>query len=635
MRKKGFLNISETNLRNFAFFIKFAPKSIFYSMNYGLLDLFTLIGSVGLFLFGMKLMSEGLQKAAGDKLRNILALMTNNRIVGALTGILITALVQSSSATTVMIVSFVNAGLLSLSQSMAVIMGANVGTTATAWIISLFGFKVNIAAFAIPLIGFGVPLLFSNKNVYKSWGEFLIGFALLFLGLEYLNGSVPDLKANPEVFSILQRYTTFGYGSILLFAFIGLVFTMIVQSSSATVAFVLIICSKGWISFEIATAMILGSNIGTCITPLIASISGNIWAKRAALGHLLFNVFGSIWAFVLYYPFMKLIVWISTSLAGNPESLLSFVDSTDPAIIEALNNKTLDLSTAENQALMTSFTDMQYHVSFGLSIFHTVFNLINILIMIWFTKTYVYIVTKLTPHKPTEEDKVSHLKFISTGMLSTAELSILQAHKEIILFAERVHKMFGMVKELYDAPRDNDAEFVKKFSRIQKYEDICDNIEVEIATYLAKVSDGRLSNESKHEIQMKMRIISEIESVADSCYNLARTVQRRNNLEAKFTDSINENIDLMFKLIDEAISQMRVILESTTPQFSDVTKTKNIESEINNFRNQLKTQNINDVNDGKYLYGTSVVYMDLIAECEKMGDYIVNVVEAEADTKLN
>ena len=604
-------------------------------MNYGLLDLFTLIGSVGLFLFGMKLMSEGLQKAAGDKLRNILALMTNNRIVGALTGILITALVQSSSATTVMIVSFVNAGLLSLSQSMAVIMGANVGTTATAWIISLFGFKVNIAAFAIPLIGFGVPLLFSNKNVYKSWGEFLIGFALLFLGLEYLNGSVPDLKANPEVFSILQRYTTFGYGSILLFAFIGLVFTMIVQSSSATVAFVLIICSKGWISFEIATAMILGSNIGTCITPLIASISGNIWAKRAALGHLLFNVFGSIWAFVLYYPFMKLIVWISTSLAGNPESLLSFVDSTDPAIIEALNNKTLDLSTAENQALMTSFTDMQYHVSFGLSIFHTVFNLINILIMIWFTKTYVYIVTKLTPHKPTEEDKVSHLKFISTGMLSTAELSILQAHKEIILFAERVHKMFGMVKELYDAPRDNDAEFVKKFSRIQKYEDICDNIEVEIATYLAKVSDGRLSNESKHEIQMKMRIISEIESVADSCYNLARTVQRRNNLEAKVTDIINENIDLMFKLIDEAISQMRVILESTTPQFSDVTKTKNIESEINNFRNQLKTQNINDVNDGKYLYGTSVVYMDLIAECEKMGDYIVNVVEAEADTKLN
>ncbi len=604
-------------------------------MNYGLLDLFTLIGSVGLFLFGMKLMSEGLQKAAGDKLRNILALMTNNRIVGALTGILITALVQSSSATTVMIVSFVNAGLLSLSQSMAVIMGANVGTTATAWIISLFGFKVNIASLAIPLIGFGVPLLFSSKNVYKSWGEFLIGFALLFLGLEYLNGSVPDLKANPEIFATLQRYTTFGYASVLLFAFIGLVFTMIVQSSSATVAFVLIICSKGWVPFEIAAAMILGSNIGTCITPLIASISGNIWAKRAALGHLLFNVLGSIWVFVLYYPFVKLIIWISTSLAGNPEDLMHFINNTDPAIVESLNNKSLDLLNADNQAMMTNFANMQYYVSFGLSIFHTVFNLINILIMIWFTKTYVYIVTKLTPQKSSEEDKVSHLKFISTGMLSTAELSILQAHKEIVLFTERVQKMFSLVKDLYNEPRENDVEFTKKFSRIQKYEDISDNIEVEIATYLSKVADGRLSDESKHEIQMKMRIISEIESVADSCFNLARTIQRRNNLENQFTDSINENIKLMFKLIDQALDQMHSIMEMSTPQFSDVVKTKNIESEINNFRNQLKTQNINDVNDGKYLYGTSVVYMDLIAECEKMGDYIVNVVEAEADTKIS
>lgn len=604
-------------------------------MNYGFLELFTLIGSVGLFLYGMKLMSEGLQKAAGDKLRNILAMMTNNRIVGALTGIFITALVQSSSATTVMIVSFVNAGLLSLSQSMAVIMGANVGTTATAWIISLFGFKVNIASLSIPLIGFGVPLLFSKKNVYKSWGEFLIGFALLFLGLDYLNNSVPDLKANPEIFSALQRYTTFGYGSVLLFAFIGLVFTMIVQSSSATVAFVLIICSKGWVPFEFAAAMILGSNIGTCLTPLIASISGNIWAKRAALGHLLFNVLGSVWVFIVYYPFMKLIIWISTSLAGNPELLMNFINTTNPAIVESLNNKTLDLSNPANQELMTNFENMQYYVSFGLSIFHTVFNLINIVIMIWFTKAYVYIVTKLTPHKPSEEDKISHLTFISTGMLSTAELSILQAHKEIILFSERVQKMFNMVKELYKESRENDAEFVKKFSRIQKYEDISDNIEVEIATYLSKVADGRLSDESKHEIQMKMRIISEIESVADSCFNLARTIQRRNNLENQFTDGINLNIDLMFKLIDQALEQMHSILGLSTPQFSDVAKTKNIESEINNFRNQLKTQNIIDVNEGKYLYGTSVVYMDLIAECEKIGDYIVNVVEALSDIKID
>ena len=604
-------------------------------MNYGFLDFLTLVGSVGLFLYGMKMMSEGLQKAAGDKLRNILAMMTNNRIVGALTGIFITALVQSSSATTVMIVSFVNAGLLSLSQSMAVIMGANVGTTVTAWIISLFGFKVNIASFAIPLIGVGVPLQFSKKNTYKSWGEFLIGFAFLFLGLEYLNQSVPDLKANPEIFAVLQRYTQLGYGSILIFAVVGMILTMMVQASSATFAIALIMCSKGWISFDIAAALILGGNIGTCITPLIASISGNIWAKRAAMGHLLFNVFGSIWVFALYYPFLKLIVWLSTAMAGSPEALLDFITHTDPMIVDGLNNKTLDFTQPENQTLLASFESMQYHVSFGLSVFHTVFNLINILIMIWFTKTYVYIVTKLIPTKASDEEDVSHLKFISTGMLSTAELSILQAHKEIVLFAERVQKMFNMVKELFNEPRENDVEFVKQFSRIQKYEDICDSIEVEIATYLSKVADGRLSNESKHELQMKMRIISEIESVADSCYNLARTIQRRNNLDAKFTAGINENIDLMFKLIDQALDQMRVILESTVPQFADVTKTKNLESEINNFRNQLKTQNIIDVNEGKYLYGTSVVYMDLIAECEKMGDYIVNVVEADADTKLS
>lgn len=604
-------------------------------MNYGILEFFTLLGSVGLFLFGMKMMSEGLQKAAGDKLRNILALMTNNRFVGALTGIFITALVQSSSATTVMIVSFVNAGLLSLSQSMAVIMGANVGTTATAWIISLFGFKVNIASLAIPLIGIGVPLLFSKKNIYKSWGEFLIGFALLFLGLEYLNGAVPDLQADPEVFAALQNYTNYGFGSILLFALIGALFTMIVQSSSATVAFVLVICSKGWVSFDIAAAMILGSNIGTCVTPLIASISGNIWAKRAAFGHLLFNVLGSIWVFLLYYPFMKLIVWITSSIVGDPNMLMSYISNTDPELIRSLNNRTLDMNVAENQALMANFEQMQYCVSFGLSMFHTVFNFVNIGIMIWFTKTYVYIVTKLAPGNPNTEANESHLTFISMGMLSTAELSILQAHKEIVQFADRVQRMFGMVKDLYHQPKDDDAEFVKKFSRIQKYEDICDNIEVEIATYLSKVSDGRLSNESKHELQMKLRIISEIESVADSCYNLARTIQRRNSTNTQFTKNINDNIELMFNLVDTALKQMQSILESTPPQLSEVAQTKNIENEINNLRNQLKTQNVIDVNDGAYPYGTSVVYMDLIAECEKMGDYIVNVVEAEANTKLS
>ena len=602
-------------------------------MQFGLLEFFTLIGSVCLFLYGMKLMSEGLQKAAGDKLRNILAMMTNNRFVGALMCIIITALVQSSSATTVMIVSFVNAGLLSLGQSMAVIMGANVGTTLTAWIISLFGFKMDIALYAIPLIGFGVPLLFCKKSVLKNWGEFIIGFALLFLGLSYLSKSVPDLQANPEVFGALQNYTNMGYLSVLLFALIGMLLTMVVQASSATFAIALIMCSKGWISFDIAAALVLGGNIGTCITPVLASISGNIWAKRAAAGHLLFNVLGSIWALALYYPFMKLIATISIPLAGDPNALQAFADTTDPAIVNQLNDGTIDLSNPDNAALAKHFADMQYWVSFGLSMFHTVFNVINICIMIWFTKLYVVIVTKLLPSKPNQEDEdESHLTFISSGMLSTAELSILQAHKEIVVYSQRTQRMLGLVRKLYH--ETNEAEFVKQFSRIQKYENISDRMEVEIATYLGNVSDGRLSDESKHQVQTDLRVISEIESVADSCYNLARTIQRRNDGHIAFTEELNGNVELMLNLLESATAQMIVALESNPLQIADVNRTQNLENEINNFRNQLKTQNIIDVNEGKYPYETSVVYMDMIVECEKMGDYIVNVVEALADTKL-
>lgn len=601
-------------------------------MKFGLLEILTLIGAVSLFLYGMKLMSEGLQKAAGDKLRNILAMMTNNRFIGAFTGIFITALIQSSSATTVMIVSFVNAGLLSLGQSMAVIMGANVGTTATAWIISLLGFKINMVVFAIPLIGFGVPLLFSKKSSYKSWGEFIIGFALLFLGLEYINRSFPNLQANPEIFQFLQSYTEMGYGSILLFALLGLLITMAVQSSSATFALVLIMSSKGWISFELAAAVVLGSNIGTCITPLLASISGNVQAKRAAMGHLMFNLLGSLWALILYRPFIKLIVFVSSSLAGNPEDLITFIQGADAEVVNQLNDGTLNAGIAGNSLLISQFADMQYFVSFGLSMFHTIFNLINISVMIWFTTLYVKIVTKLIPSKPSEEENETHLKFISTGMLSTAELSILQAHNEIVLYSQRTQRMLGLVRELYH--ETDEAAFVKKFSRIQKYENISDRMEVEIATYLTKVADGRLSNESKHQIQMNLRIVSEIESVADSCYNLARTIQRGHEGKVKFTDDVNANIELMFNLIESAASQMTHVLEATTLQISDVNKTQNLENEINNFRNQLKTQNIIDLNDVKYPYESSVIYMDIIVECEKLGDYIVNVVEALADSKL-
>jgi phosphate:Na+ symporter len=602
-------------------------------MNFGFVDLLTLIGSIGLFLYGMKLMSEGLQKAAGDRLRNILAWMTNNRFVGALTGILVTALIQSSSATTVMIVSFVNAGLLSLGQSMAVIMGANVGTTATAWILYLGGFKVNLAAASIPLIAFTIPMLFSKKNSWKSWGEVILGFSFLFMGLDLLNHSVPDLRSNPELFAAIQNYADMGFLSVLLFAFVGMVVTIVVQSSSVTFAIVLVICSKGWISFDMAAALVLGSNIGTCITPLIAAISGNIWAKRSAMGHLMFNVLGSVWVLALYYPFMKLVVWLSTLGQGDPTALLSFVDSTDPAIINALNDGTLDLTSAENQALASTFAANQAYVSFGLSIFHTLFNTINICIMIWMTGLYVKIVTKLIPSKPTEEENESHLTFITTGMLSTSELSILQARKEIQLYGERAQRMFGLVRDLFH--EDDDKEFTSKYSRIQKYENISDRMEMEIANYLTKVSAGRLSDESKHQVQMKLRVISEIESVADSCYNLARTLQRRKQQPEKFTDEINGNVELMFNLIESGLQNMCNVLGEDHIDQAYVNTAQNIENEINNYRNQLKLQNVIAVNEGYYDYPTAVTYMDTIVECEKMGDYIVNVVEAVADSKLH
>ena len=602
-------------------------------MDFGLIDLLTLIGSIGLFLYGMKLMSEGLQKAAGDRLRNILAWMTNNRLVGALTGILVTALIQSSSATTVMIVSFVNAGLLSLGQSMAVIMGANVGTTATAWILYLGGFKVNLAAAAIPIIAFTLPMMFSQKNSWKSWGEVLLGFAFLFMGLDLLNHSVPDLRSNPELFAAIQNYADMGWISVVLFAFIGMIITIVVQSSSVTFAITLVICSKGWISFEMAAALVLGSNIGTCITPIIASASGNIWAKRSAMGHLLFNVLGSVWVLTLYYPFMKLVIWLSTLGQGDPTALLSFVNNTDPAIINALNEGTLDLADPVNQQLATTFAANQAYVSFGLSIFHTLFNAINICVMIWFTGLYVKIVTKLVPSKPTEEEGESHLKFITAGMLSTSELSILQARKEIQLYGERTQRMFGLVRDLFH--ETDDKEFTSKYSRIQKYENISDRMEMEIAEYLTKVSAGRLSDESKHQVQMKLRVISEIESVADSCYNLARSLQRRFQQPEKFPEDINGNIELMFNLIESGLQNMCNVLCEEHIDQSYVNSAQNIENEINNYRNQLKLQNVIAVNEGYYNYPVATTYMDTIVECEKMGDYIVNVVEAVADSKLH
>lgn len=604
-------------------------------MNFGILELLTLIGSVGLFLYGMKMMSEGLQKGAGDRLRNVLNLMTGNRVLGALTGVLITVLVQSSSATTVMVVSFVNAGLISLGQSMAVIMGANIGTTATGWIISLFGFKVNMASFAVPLIAFAVPLLFSKKNSRKSWGEFLLGFSLLFMGLDYLNQSVPDLQADPDIFAALQNVAGLGFGSVMIFVLVGMLLTMIVQSSAATFTIALIMCSKGWIPFDCTAAMVLGANIGTCITPIIASISGNVQAKRAAMGHLMFNVLGLVWALPLFYPLIRLIEIMSVGTVGSPDGLMTLVSSLDDQTLAALNNNTLDASDPANAALIRRFANAQFAVSFALSLFHTVYNTINFSIMIWLTKVYERVVIRLVPSRQISRDtnEVEQLTYITTGLMSTAELSVMQAQKEIQAYGKRTKRMYMMVRDLFHT--DNDAEFTQIFSRIQKYENISDRMEVEIAEYLGKVVDGRLSDETKHQVQIKLRVVSEIESVADACYNIARTFQRYHEQPEHYTQDNIANIELMFNLLESALDHMVLILNQSHIDAADANRAEDNENEINNFHNQLKNQNLDDLNNGKYSYNISVTYMDAITEFEKMGDYIINVVEAIAETKFH
>ena len=560
-------------------------------MEYSFYDFLKLIGSLGLFLYGMKIMSEGLQKVAGDRLRSILTAMTTNRVTGVLTGVLITALIQSSSATTVMVVSFVNAGLLTLAESISVIMGANIGTTVTAWIISIFGFKVDMAAFALPLLAIALPLIFSGKSNRKSIGEFIFGFSFLFMGLSYLKANAPDLNANPEMLAFVQNYTDMGFFSILLFLFIGTILTMIVQASAATMAITLIMCANGWISQELGAALVLGENIGTTITANLAALTANTQAKRAALAHFVFNVFGVIWVLIIFHPFMHFVNWVVDT----------FFQSSDPEVA----------------------------ISYKLSAFHSIFNICNVCILIWGVKLIERTVCALI--HPKEEDEEPRLRFITGGMLSTAELSILQARKEIHLFAERTHRMFGMVQDLLHTEKDDD--FNKLFSRIEKYENISDNMELEIANYLNQVSEGRLSSESKLQIRAMLREVTEIESIGDSCYNLARTINRKRQTNQDFTEKQYEHIHFMMKLTNDALAQMIVVVEKPEHQSIDINKSFNIENEINNYRNQLKNQNILDVNNKEYDYQMGVYYMDIIAECEKLGDYVVNVVEASSDVK--
>ncbi|MDD2415770.1 MAG: Na/Pi cotransporter family protein [Parabacteroides sp.] len=601
-------------------------------MDYSFFDFLTLIGSLGLFLYGMKIMSEGLQKVAGDKMRGILSAMTSNRVTGVLTGVLITALIQSSSATTVMVVSFVNAGLLSLAQSIGVIMGANVGTTVTAWIISLFGFKVDISAFAIPLIGLSIPLIFSEKSRRKSIGEFLMGFAFLFMGLSYLKDSVPDLQSNPQILAFLQNYTSMGYTSLLIFLGIGSLLTVIVQSSSATVAITLIMCTKGWIPFDMAAAMILGENIGTTITANIAAIPANASAKRAAIAHLMFNVFGVLWVMALFYPFTQMVSWIVTNYGpGDPHQMTEFLANLDSRTISLITSNA-ELSDPKLIALQKQLLSLQVSVSYGLSLFHTMFNIANICIMVWFVNFYVYVCSAIIKPKTTDEEEEFQLRYIPSGILSTAELSLMQAKKEIAVYGERTYRMFGMVKDLYY--ESNEDNFLKIYSRIEKYESISDRMEIEIANYLTFVSEGRLSSESKEEIRTMLRAVTEIESIADSCNNLARAIRRRNEGKGEFTEMLNHNMDQMFAIVDESIKQMNIVLHKAEVVHDDINVSYNIENEINNYRNQLKIKNMEDINLKQYDYQVGVYYMDMVAECEKLGDYVINVVQAVVEKKV-
>lgn len=556
-------------------------------MDYGLFDFLKLIGSLGVFLFGMKLMSEALQKVAGNKMRQILSAMTSNRVKGVITGILITAIIQSSSATAVMVVSFVNAGLLSLIESIGVIMGANVGTTVTAWLISILGFKISMAEISLPLIGLCLPLLFSGKRSRKSWGELIIGFGLLFIGLEFLKNAMPDLHKNPEIFTFLKEYTDMGYASYILFMLIGTVLTILIQSSSATMALTLVMCANGWISFEIAASMVLGENIGTTVTANLAAVVANTTAKRAALAHFVFNFFGVLWVLAIFPIFLN---WI--------EQLCIFLGIGNPA------------TNASS-------------VPMALSLFHTVFNITNVLILIWFTRFIARIVTKLIPIRETTEDAFS-LKHIKIGLLSTPDASLFQAKEEITLYGKNTLSMFRKVIECLDLPA---KDFAKPFEYLVKLEDESDNIEVEIANYLTKVSESKLTTENSQRVRAMFKIVSEIESIADSSLNVAKAINRRNDQKVTFPEELTVKLKHMFSLVDETLVAM---CKNLATEYREVNAKKAYELEhaINDYRTILQQEHLLAIEEKRYDYPTGILYNDIFAECEKIGDYAINVTQA-------
>ena len=554
---------------------------------------FKLIGALALLMFGMKTMSDSLQKMAGPQLRHVLGTMTTNRLTGILTGTLITAAVQSSTATTVMTVSFVNAGLLTLAQAISVIMGANIGTTLTAWIMSA-GFSFNITDFVWPAFFIAIILIYSKKR--KIIGDFIFGISFMFLGLGTLRqtGIDMDLAHNQPVLEFFASFDPHSFQTTITFLIIGSILTMCVQSSAAVMAITMILCSTGVLPIYQGIALVMGENIGTTVTSNVAALTANTQARRAAMAHMVFNIFGVLWILCIFHPFIHLVCgWVGFDDA---------MEKTDPHFVANATK-----------------------LSFVLAAFHTTFNLANTFILVWFIPQIEKLVCKIIrPKKNTDEDDF-RLRFIQSGIMKTPEISVLEAQEEIHCFAERIQRMFGMVKTLLG--ETNEEKFVKLYSRIEKYEGISDNMEIEIAKYLDQVSDSHLSDETKAKIRAMLREISEIESIGDSCFNIARTLNRRFKGKEDFITSQYEHMHQMMELTDNALTQMNITLVGHKGD-NDANLSFNIENEINNYRNQLKSQNINDVNNHLYTYAIGTMYMDIIQECEKLGDYVVNVVEA-------
>ena len=566
------------------------------------LQILTLVGALGMFLYGMNLMSSGLQKAAGNRLRGFLGAMTSSPLKGVLTGVGITSVIQSSSATTVMVVGFVNASLLTLNQAVGVIMGANIGTTITAWLISLLGFKADISILAVPLMALGFIMSIAKKEKYKNISEFVIGFSLLFLGLSLMKNSVPDLRQTPEVLSFIQQWTGYGFGSVVIFLVFGTVLTLVLQSSSATMALTLIMMSLGWIPFDMAAAMVLGENIGTTITANIAAAVGNPNARRAALAHTFFNIFGVIWALILFRPFLALIGNIITWLGYPNPTMINYATGIEAGSVE---------STA---------------ALYGVSMLHTLFNTINTLILIWFIPFIVRFVTWAIKTKPEDEEQTIRLKFINAGPMGTAELALEEARKETIHFAQICRNGLGYIRSAVEATKEEEFEVYRK--KLVKYEEIADRIEFEIATFLNSLPQDSISEDTRKQVKAMYKIIGELESLGDSGESISRIISRRNMHNKVFTAGQTERILGMIDLVDKAYGVMIANMQSQEQGAVELRRALDCEIEINSMRNNLREEEILRIENNASEYHSSVYYIDIISEIERMGDFIINISEA-------